>query len=371
MNLQLVERIAAAVLYEGYMLYPYRATAVKNRQRWNFGALCPESYSAAQGGTEAWTMQTQCLVHAGADAVLDVKLRFLHLLEREVGAPVADGAAQEVANLSDDEIQARDAAAHFQVVESLDVGGQLFQTWQEAVEREVCATNLNLGELLKQPHRQTFAFPSSRALETLRDADGRVGGIIVRRQQSIEGAIELRVEAVEGVAVESDASSAKGLFRLTARILNLTTLEDAGARSRDDALMRSLVSTHTILGAREGGEFVSMLEPPEAFREAVASCENTGTWPVMVGDEGARDCMLSSPIILYDYPQIAPESPGDLFDGTEIDEILTLRIMTLTDEEKREMRSVDEHARRILERTETMPGEELLRMHGMMKGKSS
>jgi len=61
--------------------------------------------------------------------------------------------------------------------------------------------------------------------------------------------------------------------------------------------------------------------------------------------------MLASPIILYDYPQIAPESPGDLFDGTEIDEILALRIMTMTDDEKREMRNTDVRARRILERT--------------------
>ena len=84
-------------------------------------------------------------------------------------------------------------------------------------------------------------------------------------------------------------------------------------------------------------------------------------------DKKVRDTMLSSPIILYDYPQIAPESAGDLFDGAEIDEILTLRIMTMTDEEKREMRSVDDHARRILERTEMLPGDHLLKMHGMMR----
>jgi hydrogenase maturation protease len=79
--------------------------------------------------------------------------------------------------------------------------------------------------------------------------------------------------------------------------------------------------------------------------------------------------MLSSPIILYDYPQIAPESAGDLFDGTEIDEILTLRILTLTDEEKREMRGVDERARRLLERTETLPPEQMMKLHGAMRGK--
>ena len=78
--------------------------------------------------------------------------------------------------------------------------------------------------------------------------------------------------------------------------------------------------------------------------------------------------MLSSPIILYDYPQIAPESPGALFDGTEIDEILTLRIMTLTDEEKREMRTVDERAREILERTENMPPDQLMKIHGVLRG---
>ena len=156
------------------------------------------------------------------------------------------------------------------------------------------------------------------------------------------------------------------MLKITVRILNLTALEDAAGKSRDDALMRSFVSTHTILGVR-GGEFVSLLDPPASFGEAAALCQNVGTYPVLAGEEGARDCMLSSPIILYDYPQIAPESAGDLFDGTEIDEILTLRIMTLTDEEKREMRGADERARQILERTEALPAEQLMKMHGAMR----
>ena len=57
-----LNKIAKAVLYEGYMLYPYRPSSVKNQQRWNFGVLCPQSYSEAQKGGEAWTMQTECLV---------------------------------------------------------------------------------------------------------------------------------------------------------------------------------------------------------------------------------------------------------------------------------------------------------------------
>ncbi|HUC30940.1 MAG TPA: hypothetical protein VMR80_15190, partial [Candidatus Acidoferrum sp.] len=83
---------------------------------------------------------------------------------------------------------------------------------------------------------------------------------------------------------------------------------------------------------------------------------------------GYRDTMLASPIILYDYPQIAPESAGDLFDGTEIDEILSLRIMTLTDEEKREIRASDDRARQILERTENMPAEQFMKLHGTVRG---
>jgi hydrogenase maturation protease len=355
MSLDLVERIANAVLYEGYILYPYRPSAVKNQQRWNFGALCPQSYSEAQGGTESWTMQTECLVEGSEKTTLDVKVRFLHLLTREVGVPNADCGIR-IADCKDSEIKSSIAESDFQVVASLDVNGKLFQTWQEAVERDVQLPSINLNETLSQTQRVAFTFPPSREIELLRDAgSGQLLGIINRRQQSIEGAIEVAAERARD-----------GLFKITIRILNETPFEDASRKTRDEALMRSFVSTHTILGVREG-EFISLLDPPEAAIETAALCHNAGTYPVLIGEEGARDCMLSSPIILYDYPQIAPESAGELFDGTEIDEILTLRIMTLTDEEKREMRGADERARRILERTESLPAEALMKMHGAMK----
>jgi hydrogenase maturation protease len=127
-----------------------------------------------------------------------------------------------------------------------------------------------------------------------------------------------------------------------------------------------LVSAHVVLGVADG-KFISLLDPPEHLREVAASCQNVGVWPVLVGAEGAGDAMLASPIILYDYPQIAPESPGDLFDGTEIDEILALRILTMTDEEKQEMRNTDERARKMLERTENLPMEQLAKLHGTLR----
>jgi hypothetical protein len=116
-----------------------------------------------------------------------------------------------------------------------------------------------------------------------------------------------------------------------------------------------------------GGAFVSLADPPEELREAAESCRNSGTWPVLVGVPGERHTLLSSPIILHDYPEVAEESPGDLFDGAEIDGLLTLGILSLTDEEKREMRDSDPRARAILERTESLSPEELMRLHGAVR----
>jgi hydrogenase maturation protease len=120
--------------------------------------------------------------------------------------------------------------------------------------------------------------------------------------------------------------------------------------------MWTFASTHTILHAPDG-EFLSLIDPPPTYAQITETCRNIGAWPILVGDEekGERDTMISSPIILYDYPKIAPESPGDLFDSAGIDEGPTRRTMTVTDTEKREMRGGDEEARKSLERTRTPP----------------
>src|SRR5262249_25421686 len=160
-------------------------------------------------------------------------------------------------------------------------------------------------------------------VEPLRGPAGEIRGVLVRRQHTIQCAVEVTATSV-----------VPGLYRVALVVANRTPLEDAASKSRDEVVLRTLASTHSILGVR-GSEFVSLLDPPEGCREAAAACDNRGTWPVLVGAEGQADMMLSSPIILYDYPQVAPESAGDFFDATEIDEMLTLRIMTLTDDEKR------------------------------------
>ena len=324
MNQTIAEKIANAVLYEGYILYPYRPSALKNQQRFNFGVLLPPLYSAARPGAESWLMQTECLALGAANTTLEVKSRFLHLRERATNTPNG-------------------------------------LRWQEAAEREMVAPSLRLRELGERPQRWPFFFPAARETEFLRDERGGITGEILRKQAALEATVELRL-ADCGVRTERGQ-----LFRLTVRVSNQTPFENAIYRSRDEALLYSLVSTHTILRVR-GGEFISLLDPPAQFREEAAACHNFGAWPALVGEEGARDTLLLSPIILYDYPQIAPESAGDFFDGAEIDEMLTLRVLTLTEKERQEARDGDARAREILERTEALPAEQLMKLHGALRG---
>lgn len=341
MNRALVDRVANALLYEGYILYPYRPS-VRNRQRWNFGGLYPEPYCQAIG--EAASNQTQCLINGTAATRIEVVIRFLHLTARiigEIDPPLTEWP--------------KEGEVPFRPVPRLQIGEQLLHTWQEAQEREIAVDEMVLGDLLTQPHCVPFTFPGGRRSEPVRDASGKTVGIIRREQQAIEGEIEI-------AATQAGA----GLFRLTCRVHNRTAPIVSQPTNRDEALLYTLVSAHTILGVRDGA-FVSLLDPPECWRDCAAACCNTGVWPVLVGEEGQADTMLSSRIILYDYPQVAPESPGDFFDGTEIDEMLTLRILTLTDDEKRAMAAVDERARGLLERTEAMAEAQLLGLHGAIR----
>jgi hydrogenase maturation protease len=344
-NAALVDGIVKAVLYEGYMLYPYRPSAVKNRQRFNFGVVYPRDFSESQGGTDASTMQTECLALGYEKTQCVVGVRFLRMVARSIErvlTPSSEGPSA--------------AEGSTQKVERLEVNGKTLQVWQEAVEEEIEVTEFNLSALTLQCMQWPFRLSAKQEREAVRDERGIIVANILRDKAAIAGTIELASVRLE-----------HGLFKLTARISNASRMEGCGSVSRDEALLRSLVSAHTILEVRDG-EFVSLVDPPEKLRDFSRACQNVGTWPVLVGEEGQRDTMLSSPIILYDYPQIAPESPGDLFDGAEIDEILSLRIMTMTEEEKREMRQCDDRARQILERTEAMPDEQFMKLHGALRG---
>lgn len=341
MNFAAADEVAKAVLYEGYVLYPYRPSAIKNRQRWTFGGV----YPAACPTAGASRMESQCLVEGNGDTGIEVRVRFLHPLARQVGELTAP-----LEMLPPDDVEPT-----FRPVASLALAGRSYYTWEEVVEREVRLPLATLGEIATNREPLHFAFAASRTMEPLLGADGLVHGLILRTQAAIEGIVTLTARAATA-----------GAHCLCVSIENTTSAPRLARSAPDVAQLRGFMSTHMILGV-EGGAFVSLVDPAEHLADAARACVNQSAWPVLVGDEGARDTLLCSPIILYDYPQIAPESPGDLFDGTEIDEILTLRILAMTDAEKHEMAANDERARALLARTEALTQEQMQLMHGVMR----
>jgi hypothetical protein len=200
-----------------------------------------------------------------------------------------------------------------------------------------------------------FAIPAVGSREPIRRGDGHVIGALTRTAASLSGRLTIAAEKV-----------ADDAYRLTVRIENMRPLGPDECASRNLAQRCSFASTHVLLGV-SAGAFVSSIDPPPRFAEVVDGCENQGVWPVLVGDAGARGTMLAAPIILYDDPQIAAELPCDLFDATEIDEILSLRILTMTDAEKRDMAAVDTRARALLARRENLCAGDFMRLHGVMR----
>jgi hypothetical protein len=278
--------VADAVLYEGYVLYPYRPSSIKNRVRWTFGGVYPRTYSNAQTGADRSEVGTECLVR-GAHAELVIEARFLELVER----------AQ---NPASDEAEARSFRCELGRMSAL-----------AAVSTE-------------------HAFVRGR----------------------LHASLEISVQAL-----------ANDVFRLRATLQNES---NSPAVERAAALPDTLLAAHLLIGVH-AGELVSQLDPPADLASAARECEQRGLWPVLAGKKGSTNQLLASPIILYDYPEIAPESRADSCDATEIDEILLLRVLTLSDAEKRELMAGDPRSRAILERAEALSAEELLRLHGRLR----
>jgi hypothetical protein len=365
-----VRQIADAILYEGYVLWPYRRSALKNRQRWTFGGIYPRGHSEGRED-DPWRMRTECLLLGDEDAGLDVSVRFLQVVRRQVMQASAKG---------------------FRPVDELTVAGERHLSWEEATERELSISGVRVSELVNWPRRLKIAIPPGQAHEDLHgesdlsevdfsdalrpkgqpqpgagDDSGarRPAGAIVRSWHRLDGCVEIgaaRLPKGRG-QLPASAAPARGLFRVTVRVANTTPWHGG---SREQAVERTLCSAHAILRS-ERGEFASLTDPPEELRGAAEACRNDGVWPVLVGEPDDRSTVLASPIILEDHPRIAPESPGDLFDGGEIDQLLTLNILSLTDAEKAEMRASDPRAREILDRTEALSEEELMRLHGTIR----
>ena len=326
--------VANAVLYEGYLLFPYTASSEKNRVRWQFGVVVPEAYVSAGTGETA-EQQTEVLValRAGeAEAAaphVTVLLRFLQVEARRIAALEGDA---------------------YVPVESLTVAGTRYLTFDEAVEREITLTlDATVGAAMSIP----IAIGGGSDEEPLRDERG-LRGRLVRERWPLNGTLTVACEAV---------SDAPALRKVRIRVENRSRVV---AGERAGALRTALVSTHLLL-AVEGGAFVSVLDPTPDAAKATESLRNRHVFPVLVGDAAAdpqsSNLVLSSPIILYDYPAVAAQTDADAFDATEIDELLTLSVLSLPDAERDEARATDPRARAIVERAERFGAREIGRLH--------
>ncbi len=334
--------VADAVLYEGYLLYPYRRSSPKNRVRWQFGVLAPRAWAEAHGpvapsvsgSVESWQQQTECLLRAEPDAVVHVRVRYLQVRHRSV--------------------ERRDDDGRYVPVESFEAAGAVHLAFEEAVPREHDLV-VPLADLLTGERWFTVGALGGEETEALAGGAGR----LVHRWYAVEARTALHAERLAGPG---------SFHRLRVRTENTDRCTPPGV-SRDEALRHALVATHTFIGG-DGLSFLSSIDPPDELAAPVRDCVNLHTFPVLAGEEGSDGLVLSAPIILPDHPQVAPESPGDLHDAAEIDEILTLRTLLLTDDEKREARATDPRAAEILDRVETMPPEVFARLHGAIRSLS-
>ncbi|MGW2234002.1 hypothetical protein [Streptomyces sp. NPDC001759] len=347
--------VADAVLYEGYLLYPYRRSSAKNRVRWQFGVLFPRDWveqdgpvvPGVSGSADSWYQQTECLLRIRqTDALLRVRLRYLQMQRKQVEK--AEGAGQD--------------GGHRAVESLLTDDGTVHLTFDEAVPCEVDIA-VPMDDLLQGERTVPTGAAAGVDVEALPQDAGRV----VRRREEVRASTTVSAERL-----------GQNLCRIRVRTVNTGPAPEPRT-SRDEALRRALIATHTLIGG-DGVEFASLIDPPEDLRGHADACRNAFTFPVLGGQPAESDSpagagavgrvLLASPIILPDHPQVAPESPGDLHDAGEIDEILTLRTMLLTDEEKREARATDPRAAAILDRVDTMPPEVFERLHGAIRSLS-
>ncbi|WP_037809534.1 hypothetical protein [Streptomyces sp. NRRL S-1448] len=340
-----VEKIARTCLYEGYLLWPYRRSALKNTKRWTFGGVYPKGEAEALG--EPARMRTETLLETAPGTSVTIRLRFLQVVERQV--------------------YRRDDGEH-RPVDTLTVAGETHLTWHEAAEREWVLPTWSPS------HGRTLDvvdLPDGAHEEPLRDEHGRAVGMLVRRWKRLHGTVEVDAQPGPG-------SGPQDTVRLAVTFTNTTPCPPHTGdprEGRDKLAPYAFVSTHTVLTAHDGS-FVSLADPPAELVEAAGGCRNEGTWPVLIGDgsEADRDphrspTVLSSPVTLSDFPAVAPESPGDLFDGGEIDHLLILNVLSLTPAEQREARATDPRAREILDRCAALSPEDLLALRGTIRSR--
>jgi hypothetical protein len=335
----ILENITRTLLYEGYALYPYHRSAIKNQKPIPFGVVFPQHYNMYNEHAHS-KMQTQCIVAGSDDLSIKISVRFLHLKRTE---------------LFEHKVLPETGEIDFIPVYNLNIDDKSYQAGWQTIERTITAGDLEISQLIKNKKIIPIQFNKLYEREYVFDESNMVAAKQIRGVSVIKGTLVVEAEAVENM---------QNAFRVTVTVINATPVENARQATRDEVLSQSFLSTHTILQTMTGA-FISHQNPGEKWEEAISGCRNTNTWPILVDESDTT--LLSSPIILYDYPRIHPQSSGDLFDGTEIEEALLLHVSVLSDDEKQRIAQSDEKLQAMLSKVSRVTPEELINFHSGLK----
>ena len=321
------EKITDALVYEGLTLSPTRPTNVQLSQLWKLGGLYPQAYRGVREGSDACYIQTECLVLGNPHTQLNLRLHFLHLVQHNLG------------EFTDD------PSVEYRPVESLRVGDKVHYATHQVLKRVCDHTNLPLTLPVQS---FAFSFPAFSTTETLQEPSGKTVGVVIRRHEALAGIIKIVTKCLED-----------DLYLVTVQVRNRTPLS-AEPRTRADAVMNAFLATQTMLHLT-GGEFISANDPPAEYRPMTMLCENIRTHPVLTGNPGDHDLMLSLPILLPDYPSMTPAT--SLPQETQVDQTLGLRPTPATRPQKFEVRYSDERASFNAEGTDSLSPQIFRRLH--------
>lgn len=334
----LLENITHTLLYEGYALFPYHRSAVKNQKPVPFGVVFPQHYNSYNEHAHSG-IRAQCIVTGSEDPLVNISVRFLHLKKTELLERLVQG----------------NGIHDFTPVTDLDVNGKSYQAGWQTIERTISTGDLPVSQFLKSGKVFFIEFDKMYDSKSIYYEGGEVAAKQINSVSEIRGAVSIEAAQIENI---------HNAFRIAIHITNTTPVEHAESVTRDDILSQSFLSTHTILQTKNG-EFISQQNPPEKWRAAMEENKNINTWPILIDENNTT--LLASPIILYDYPRINPQSSGDLFDSTEIEEALLLHVGVLSDDEKKRIARSDEKLQTMLNKVSQITPEEFINFHSRLK----
>lgn len=276
---------------EAYLRARHAADAILYDGRRRVGVLTPRDWAQANlpldtgvaGTVESWFARTEVVAESAPGTVITVRLRFLQPQRRTVERYVDGTGFVPAARV---------------VVDDREVSAG-----EEFVRHERDLT-VPLDAARSGPVEAAYDAAGVTELEVLRDATGVVHGRVRRTCRPLSARME--VAAVDtGLVVP--------MVRLRVVVENVTPGAAADAEPAI-AAEHSMVATHCFLALSDGG-FVSSLDPPPFAADAVAECTNMHAFPVLAGDGGRDDLVLSAPVLLSDYPHDSPQTYGDELDA--------------------------------------------------------